>query len=76
MKDQSSDFAIFRTDEGTSLVLRGGRLYDHSNKAIRGITGRIHIKQRRAELITEDKDVQIYTLGETDEDHKDGAAKP
>ena len=75
MKDGASDFALFATDDGTTLVLRNGRLYDDRNKPVPGITGRIHIKQKRAELMTADKDVQIYSLGETDDD-KDKAAKP
>jgi Tfp pilus assembly protein PilP len=75
MKDGVSDFALFSMDDGTTLVLRGTRLYDDRNKPVPGITGRIQIKQKRAELMTTDKDVQIYSLGETD-DVKDKAAKP
>jgi hypothetical protein len=68
MKDGSSDFAIFSTDMGTSLVLRGRFLYDDHNKRVPGITGRIKLKQKRAELVTADKDVQIYSLGESEAD--------
>ena len=69
MKDAGSEFALFSTDNGLSLVLRGGRLYDDRNKQVPGISGRIRVKQKRAELITADKDVQIYSLGENvDED--------
>ncbi len=65
LTDGSNEFALFKTDDGLSLVLRGGALYDDHNKRVPGIRGRIQIKQKRAELITEDKDVQVYTLGET-----------
>ena len=64
MKDAKSDFAIFSMDTGATLILRGGRLYDDHKKRVPGITGLIKIKQKRAELITADKDVQIYSLGE------------
>ena len=68
MKDAKSDFAIFSTASGTTLILRGNRLYDDHNKRLPGITGRIMLKQKRAQLITPDKDVQIYSLGEGDAD--------
>lgn len=70
LQDASSDFALFKTEDGMTLVLRGGVLYDDANKRVPGVRGRIQIKQKRAELITEDKDVQVYTLGETGEDEK------
>ena len=66
MKDGKSDFAIFSTDVGGRLILRGRRLYDDHNKVVPGITGLIKLKQKRAELVTADKDVQIYSLGESD----------
>lgn len=65
MKDSAGDFALFGMDNGMTLILRGGRLYDERNKRVPGVTGRVRIKQKRAELITEDKDVQVFTLGET-----------
>jgi hypothetical protein len=68
MKDANVDFAIFSTDTGASLILRGRSLYDAHNKRVPGITGRVRLKQKRAELVTADKDVQIYSLGETDAD--------
>ena len=77
MKDASSDFALFAAEDGTTLVLRGGRLYDDHNKPVPGISGRIQLKQKRAELMTADKDVQVYNLGETDDaKDKEKAAKP
>jgi hypothetical protein len=66
MKDGKSDFAIFSTDSGGRLILRGKRLFDDRNKVVPGITGSIRLKQKRAELVTADKDVQIYSLGEPD----------
>lgn len=63
MKDAHSDFALFSSDDGTTLVLRGTQLYD-GRKPVPGITGRIVLKQRRAELMTADRDVQVFTLGE------------
>ena len=66
MKDAKSDFAIFTMDTGATLILRGSRLYDDRNKRVPGITGSIKIKQKRAELVTADKDVQIYSFGETE----------
>jgi hypothetical protein len=66
MKDANSDFAIFSMDAGGTLILRGNRLYDDHRKRVPGITGSIKLKQKRAELVTADKDVQIYSLGEPD----------
>jgi hypothetical protein len=68
MQDAKADFALFAMDTGAALVLRDGRLFDEHNKRVPGITGRIRIKQKRAELITADKDVQIYSLGEAAEE--------
>lgn len=71
MQDAASSFALFKADDGGTYVLRGGQLFDDSNKRVPGIRGRIQIKQKRAELVTEDKDVQVYTLGETGDEDKD-----
>ena len=70
MKDAGSDYALFSMESGTALVLRGGGLYDDRGKRVPGITGHIRIKQKRAELITADKDVQIFSLGEADDGEK------
>ncbi|HAZ07799.1 MAG TPA: hypothetical protein DCZ01_04570 [Elusimicrobia bacterium] len=75
MKDSVADFAIFAGDAGQTFLLRAGRLYDGRNKPVPGVTGRIKIKQKRVELITADKDVQVFNLGETDED-KEKDRKP
>ena len=67
MKDSVSDFALFTAEDGSVFLLRGSRLYGAGNKRVPGITGRIRIKQKRAGLVTADKDVQIYNLGESSE---------
>lgn len=74
LKDRASNFAIFATEAGQTLLLRGGRLYDGRNKKIPGITGQIDVKLKRVELITADKDVQVFTLGETEQDREKTAA--
>ncbi|HXS99161.1 MAG TPA: hypothetical protein VN915_00635 [Elusimicrobiota bacterium] len=66
MRDSQSAFALFSMDNGTTLILRGRRLYDERNKPVPGITGSINMKQKRAELITADKDRQPFQLGELD----------
>jgi|SRR6185312_4753401 len=66
MRDTQSDFALFSTDNGITLILRGRRLYDDHNKPVPGITGSVNMKQKRAELITADKDRQPFQLGELD----------
>lgn len=71
MQDGRRQFALFSTASGLSLMLRGGRLYDDLNNRIPGITGRIRLRQKRAVLITADKDVQIFDLGEKND--QDGA---
>ena len=68
LQDDSGDFALFSADDGSTLILRGGRLYDSANKRVPGITGHAWVKRKRADLITADKDVQIYTLGATGAD--------
>lgn len=71
MQDGRRQFALFSTQSGLTLMLRGGRLYDDLNNRIPGITGSIRIRQKRAVLITADKDVQIFDLGEKND--QDGA---
>jgi hypothetical protein len=66
MQDGREEYALFGAEGGETFVLRGGRLYA-DKKPVPGITGRIHIKQKRAELVTADKDVQIFGLGELDD---------
>ncbi len=70
MKDRKNDYALFSSEDGGMYFLRGGRLYNERNKLVPGITGGIRIKQKTVELITRDKDVQIFRLGE-DENEKE-----
>lgn len=68
LKDSKIDFALFSAEAGGSYILRGGKLYNERNKPVPGITGNIKIKQKTVELITADKDVQVFRLGEDDKD--------
>lgn len=68
MKDANADYAVFTTDFGTTLILRGGRLYDERSRIVPGIAGRIKPKQKWVELMTADKDVQPFRLGEMSAD--------
>lgn len=64
MKDATIDYALFTSETGSSYLLRGGRLYNERQKVVPGIRGVIKIKQKTVELITPDKDVQVFRLGE------------
>lgn len=68
LKDTKIDFALFSAEAGGSYILRGGKLYNERNKQVPGITGNIKIKQKTVELITADKDVQVFRLGEDEKD--------
>ncbi|MDP3542088.1 MAG: hypothetical protein Q8T11_06410 [Elusimicrobiota bacterium] len=68
MKDDKIDYALFTSETGSSYLLRGGRLYDERQKPVPGIRGAIKIKQKTVELITPDKDVQVFRLGEDEKD--------
>ncbi|MDD5302212.1 MAG: hypothetical protein PHS14_03810 [Elusimicrobia bacterium] len=68
MKDPKIDYALFTSEGGGSYLLRGGRLYNERNKPVPGITGAIKLKQKTVELITSDKDVQVFRLGEDEKD--------
>lgn len=74
MKDAKTDYALFTAETGGSYVLRGGRLYNERNKPVQGITGAVKLKQKTVELVTADKDVQVFRLGE--EEDKDKEKKP
>lgn len=64
MQDARTDYAIFSTEDGLTLMLRDGHLYDEAGQRVPGISGRLRVKQKRVELITADKDVQIYSFGD------------
>jgi hypothetical protein len=68
MKDPKIDYALFTAENGGTYLLRGGRLYNERNKAVPGITGAIKLKQKTVELVTPDKDVQVFRLGEDDKE--------
>lgn len=68
MKDSKLDYALFTAETGGTYLLRGGRLYNERNKPVPGITGVIKLKQKTVELITADKDVQVFRLGEDDKE--------
>lgn len=67
MKDASVDYALFSSETGGSYLLRAGKFYNDRNKIVPGVTGRIKLKQKTVELVTADKDVQIFRLGEEEE---------
>lgn len=69
MKDSKADYALFQDENfGVSFVLRRGRLYDSKNKPVRGVTGRLRVNDRWAELETAEHDVQIFRLGDENKD--------
>lgn len=69
MKDGASDYALLSDREfGVAFILRGGKLYDSKRKAVSGVTGRIHLKEKTVELTGPDGDVQVLRLGEEEEE--------
>lgn len=68
MKDTKIDYALFTAETGGTYLLRGGKLYNERNKAVPGITGAIKLKQKTVELVTPDKDVQVFRLGEDEKE--------
>ena len=68
MKDPKIDYALFTSEDGGTYLLRGGKLYNERNKPVTGITGVIKLKQKTVELITSDKDVQVFRLGEDEKE--------
>ena len=49
-------------------MLRAGKFYNDRNKLVPGISGRIRLKQKTVELVTAEKDVQVFRLGEEEKD--------
>jgi hypothetical protein len=70
MKDSKVDYALFTAETGGTYLLRGGKLYNEKNKVVPGITGAIRLKQKTVELVTADKDVQVFRLGEEEDKEK------
>lgn len=68
MKDAKIDYALFSSETGGAYLLRGGKLYNERDKPVPGITGAVKLKQKTAELVTADKDVQVFRLGEDEKD--------
>jgi len=68
MKDSAKDYALFSAESGSSYLLRDGKLFDERNKRVPGVTGKIKLKQKTVELMTAEKDVQVYRLGEDEKD--------
>ena len=68
MRDVKVDYALFTYEGGGTYMLRGGKLYNERNKLVPGITGAIRLKQKTVELITPDKDVQVFRLGEDEKE--------
>lgn len=68
MRDSKVDYALFTAEGGGAYYLRGGRLYNERNKLVPGITGGIKLKQKTVELVTSDKDVQVFRLGEDEKE--------
>lgn len=69
MKDAAADYALFQ-DMNTSItyILRKGKLYGPKDKAVGGVVGTINLKQKSATLMTPDKDVQMFRLGEDEKE--------
>jgi hypothetical protein len=68
MRDPKVDYALFTAESGGTYLLRGGKLYNERNKPVPGITGSIKLKQKTVELVTPDKDVQVFRLGEDEKE--------
>ncbi|MBI5630353.1 MAG: hypothetical protein HY921_05665 [Elusimicrobia bacterium] len=65
MKDSGVEYALFNDNNfGVSFILRKGKLYDDRGKMVAGVAGSINVKKKTAHLMTEDKDVQVFRLGE------------
>lgn len=71
MQDRGGDFAVLaERGTGNPYVLKKGRLYDHRNKLVKGVTGSVKPKQKMVALMTPDRDVQTLILGEDEEAEK------
>lgn len=63
MSDQKGHYAIFHEpNTGSSFILKNGRLLNYKGEAVKGITGTI--KGKKVTLITQDKDVEQFSLDE------------
>jgi len=65
MKDSYGDFALFVDgSSGANYVLRKDILYNMKRKPVRGVSGIIKPQLKTVHLLTLDKDVQTFILGE------------
>ncbi len=69
MRDAGSDYALLTDNTfSVSFMLRKGRLHDSKGKPVPGVSGSINIRQKTVHLMTQDKDVQVFRLGEESSD--------
>jgi hypothetical protein len=68
MRDPEADYALLVDPCGVTYIFRKGRLYDTKDKRVPGISGTMNIEQKTLSLQNEEKDVQVYRLGEVEED--------
>jgi hypothetical protein len=70
LKDPQAEYAVLSNGVGSAYILRKGKLFDHKGKAVPGVSGTINVKTKTVNLITSDKDVQVYRLGEKDDEEQ------
>lgn len=61
LSDKKGQYAIFQEpNTGSSFILKQGRLLNYEGKVVEGITGTI--KGKKVTLMTQDKDVEQFSL--------------
>ncbi len=68
MRSSEEDYALLADPCGTVYIFRNGRLYDKNNIKVDGISGTMKMDQKTLTLQDQQKSVQVYRLGEVDED--------
>src|SRR5581483_8287122 len=64
MRDKKADYALFTDNTyGSSFILRQGKLRDPRGKPVPGVSGKLDIKHKMANLMTAESDVQVFRLG-------------
>lgn len=71
LKDRWVDYAVFTDEAGSTFLFRKNKLYDGKRNEVSGVSGTMDIKQKIVNLITLDKDVQVFRLGQKDEEEED-----
>ncbi len=66
-RDPDADYALLTDPCGGVYIFRKDRLYDNKNDTVAGISGAMKINQKTLTLQDQDKNVQVYRLGEVDE---------